>query len=450
MNDFSTHRNSDTIDTPPAPVGTQRGKGFGLLGVALAILFATAAFFSGLEIGSSSAGENPLSQQAGLFSSFFGPDSTPDQETDLTEFWRVWNLLEEKYVSASSTSLISDEERLHGAISGLVKSYGDPYTTFLPPVETEQFEEDISGNFSGVGMEVGMRDGMITIIAPLPETPAEQAGLLSGDVLVRIDGQSTENMGLEQAVKRIRGEKGTEVVLTIYREGELELKDVTVVRDTIDIPTVKTEHRDGVFIVSLYNFNALSEFKMQEAMREYVRSGTDKMVIDLRGNPGGFLQSAVSIASYFLPAGKVVVREHFGNDIDDQLFRSQGRTLRAFSPDELVVLINGGSASASEILAGALREHEVATLIGQRTFGKGSVQELVDLPEGSSLKVTVARWLTPNGVSISEGGLEPDIAIKRTPQQYLDGEDPQLTAALEYLAGKRDFGTSSLSFVDAE
>lgn len=414
---------------------TENRKGYGgLLAFGLALVFATAAFFSGMQLGSnvSAAGD----QEANIFS-FFQSKTEPATGVDLEEFWRVWNLLEEKYVSGTSTT-ITDEDRVTGAIEGLVDSYDDPYTIFLPPQEAEEFEENISGNFSGVGMEVGIRDDVVTVIAPLPDTPAEKAGVLAGDIVTRIDGASTEGMSIDEAVKRIRGEKGTEVVLTVYRAGEVEFREITIVRDTITIPTIKTEKRGDTFVIALYSFNAISEMKMQEALREYTQSGATKLILDLRGNPGGFLQSAVAIASYFLPSGKVVVKESFGENAEEQVFRSQGRTLGQYEPEEMVVLINGGSASASEILAGALKAHGAATLIGQTTFGKGSVQELVNLPSGSSLKVTVARWLTPDGTSISEGGLDPDIEIKRTPQQIIAEEDPQLEAAFEWLAGNKD------------
>ena len=204
-------------------------------------------------------------------------------------------------------------------------------------------------------------------------------------------------------------------------------------RDTIVIPTSKTEERDGVFIIALYSFNALADAEMQTALRAFVRSGKDKLIIDLRGNPGGYLESAVNIASYFLPLGKVVVRESFGGDAEEQLYRSSGKELGKSAPKKLVVLVDGGSASASEILAGALKEHNVATLIGETTFGKGSVQELVELGDGSSVKVTIARWLTPDGNSISDGGLAPNIEVKRTPEDREADRDPQLEAAIEYL-----------------
>ncbi len=183
------------------------------------------------------------------------------------EFWRVWNLLEEKYVT-SATSSLSHEERVQGAIEGLVRTYGDPYTLYMPPQDAAAFEEDISGNFSGVGMEVGIRENVVTVITPLPDSPAEKAGLLAGDAIVRINEQSTEGMSIDEAVRLIRGEQGTEVKFTIFRKGDEEFKDISVTRDTITIPTSKTEERGDVFIITLYNFNAISEAEMQKALRE--------------------------------------------------------------------------------------------------------------------------------------------------------------------------------------
>tara|TARA_B100000508_G_C11463920_1_gene280557 strand:- start:2092 stop:3429 length:1338 start_codon:yes stop_codon:yes gene_type:complete len=406
-----------------------------VLGIGLALGVAIGAFFSGLQFGQ---GVQAYSQGASLFSLFASdePVIETSDRPNLDEFWEVWDLLEEKFALSSSSQVIVEEDRLMGAIQGLVESYEDPYTTYLPPKDAEMFDENISGNFGGVGMEVGMRDRMITVISPLPDTPAEMAGIMAGDVIVSIDGTSTEDMTLDEAVRMIRGEQGTEVSLKLYREGESDFLTIPVVRDTINIPTVKTEEIDGVFIIALYSFNAISEAKMHEALIEYIDSGAGKLVIDVRGNPGGFLQSAVSISSYFLPSGKVVVKEQFSDSSQDDVFRSRGRRVKEFTPDELVVLIDGGSASASEILAGALRDHGVATLIGADTFGKGSVQELVKLDGGASLKVTVARWLTPNGVSISDGGLSPDIVISRTGEQRLAGEDPQKDAAVRFLNGE--------------
>jgi carboxyl-terminal processing protease len=405
----------------------------GFLGVLLALVLAFGSFVSGMQVDSLI---NKEDQSASLFSFFRNESTEPVSEVDLTQFWKVWHLLEDKYISASSTDAASADDRLFGAIEGMVASYGDPYTVFMPPVKSAAFAEDISGNFSGIGMEVGIKENVVTIIAPLPGTPAEKAGLLAKDMIIKIDDKSTEGMQIDEAVRMIRGEKGTTVTLSVFREGELEIKEIPVVRDTINIPTVKTETINGTFVISLYSFNAISESKMADAMREFKVSGTKKLVLDLRGNPGGYLESAVSIASYFLPAGKVVVREHFGENNEEKQYRSQGRMSGEYTPENFVVLVDGGSASASEILAGALKEHKVAKVVGVNTFGKGSVQELVELSDGSSVKITIARWLTPDGLSISDGGLAPDIIISRTPQERIDGVDKQKDAALKLLNGE--------------
>lgn len=411
-----------------------RGKKSNALGIFLALILAVGSFFSGIQVDNLI---NKEEQTASLFS-FFGvsPASSATEDIDLSQFWEVWKLLDEKFIAASSTDTLTSQDKINGAIEGLVNIYDDPYTVFLPPVESAAFAEDISGNFSGIGMEVGIRDNVVTVIAPLPDTPAERAGLVAGDLILKIDGESTEGMQIDEAVNRIRGEKGTSVLLSVYREGDLEIKEISVTRDTISVPTVVTETVEGVFIIKLYSFNAISEMKFQEALREYVESGSESLVLDMRGNPGGYLQSAVSIASYFLPTGKIVVRESYGGNEEEKVYRSQGRTLREFTPKKMVVLVDNGSASASEILAGALKEHGIATVIGVDTFGKGSVQELVPLPDGSSVKITVARWLTPEGISISDSGLKPDILIKRTPQQRLDNVDPQQEAAIKFIKGE--------------
>lgn len=416
----------------------RKGKsGNKFLGGFLATLLILAAFFSGIEIGKDIPSDN--SQQASLFSFFRSPNK-PDNTADLEEFWRVWNLLDEKFVTSSASGTPESIDRVRGAIAGLVSSYGDPYTIYLPPEEASDFAEDISGNFSGVGMEVGLRDGLVTVIAPLPDSPAKAAGIQSGDIITKIDGANAEKMRVDQAVRLIRGEEGTQVTLTLYRQGELELLEKKITRAVITIPTLETEISGDIFIIKLYSFNALSETKMREAIDTYAKGPYKKLILDLRGNPGGFLDSAVSIGGYFLEPGKVVVRESFGGEKAEEVYRSQGQRVTNLNPDNFVILINGGSASAAEILAGALAEHGLATTIGETTFGKGSVQELVNLPGSSALKVTIARWLTPDGVSFSEGGLEPIVEIKRTPQQAVAGEDPQKAAALKWLKGDKTVG----------
>jgi carboxyl-terminal processing protease len=358
---------------------------------------------------------------------------TQPTDAELEQVWKMWRVLEEKYVSASTTEHVSREDRLYGMMAGLARSYGDPYTVFLRPQQTASFKEEISGSFGGVGIEIGIRNDVLTVIAPLRGTPGYESGLMAGDYIVEIDGTTTAGMATQEAVALIRGEVGTDVVLTIAREGEQDVVEVPVTRDVIKVPTLETEVIDNeVFVVSLYNFGGNAINDMRSAMREFVTGGYTKMIIDVRGNPGGYLEASVDIASWFLPAGAVVVEEDFGGTKTDQVHRSKGYGV--YEDDwEVVVLIDRGSASASEILAGALRDHGVATLIGTTSFGKGSVQELVDITKDTALKVTIARWLTPNGTQLSEGGLEPDYEVAYTLEDREAEKDPQLDSAVAFL-----------------
>ena len=356
---------------------------------------------------------------------------------DFAPFWKAWNLINEKYVPASTTSkAIGDQEKVWGAIKGLTDSLDDPYTVFFPPVESELFEADIRGNFEGVGMEVVAKDGAITVIAPLKDSPASRAGIMAGDRIVKIDDRETSNLSTEDAVQIIRGPKGTRVTLTIFRNGETEPFDVGVVRDVINIPTINTkELPGGIFIIELYSFSAQSPNLFRGALREFVLSDNNKLILDLRGNPGGYLEAAIDMASWFLPSSSVVVREDFGRSGEEKVYRSKGYDI--FSENlKFVILIDRGSASASEILAGALAEHGRAVLVGDQTFGKGSVQELVNITSRTSLKITIARWLTPNGLSISENGIEPKFLVKYSAADREAGRDPQLEKAIEILTSK--------------
>lgn len=352
------------------------------------------------------------------------------KKVDFGTFWTAWNVLNEKYVALDGTN---DQDKVWGAIKGLTSSLGDPYTVFMPPSEAEIFEGDIKGNFSGVGMEIGIRDGFLTVVAPLKNTPAEKAGIKSGDKIIKIDNELATDFNTEKAVRLIRGEKGTPVKLTISRDGVDDLLDITIIRDNIDIPTIDTEIKDGVFIISLYNFSAVSSNLFREALREFVEdSNTNKLILDLRGNPGGYMEAAIDMASWFLPAGKIVVTENFGENTEERIHRSRGYNI--FNNNlKFAILVNAGSASASEILAGALQEHGIAKVVGTQTFGKGSVQELVKITPDTALKVTVARWFTPNGNSISKNGLTPDYEVELTVEDFEAGKDPQLDKAIEVL-----------------
>jgi len=353
-------------------------------------------------------------------------------DLDLDPFWETLDILDTKFISTTASSSVpSDEDKVWGAIEGMTASYGDPYTVFFPPKETKAFEEEVRGDFEGVGMEIAIKDKVLTVVAPLKGTPAERAGMQPGDQILKIDKTFTMGMTVEEAIRHIRGPKGTTVTITVKRNGGTE--DIKVVRDVINIPTIDTKLRDdGVFVVSLYTFSATSPELFRNALREFILSGSDKLVLDLRGNPGGYLEAAVDMASFFLPMGKTVVIEDSGDKTKQQLEKSRGYDV--FTENlKMVILINEGSASASEILAGALHEHGIAKLVGKKSFGKGSVQELVEITPETSLKVTIARWLTPNGKSISENGLVPDVEVAITKKDLEKKLDPQMDKAVEML-----------------
>lgn len=366
---------------------------------------------------------------------FLNASST--ESFDLDTYWKVWDILDEKFTPASSTTpQVTNKDKLWGSIAGLASSYKDPYTVFFPPVESKAFEEEISGSFGGVGMEVATEEGMLTVVAPLKGTPAEKAGILAGDKILMIGDKSTAKMSSDEAVKIIRGEVGTPVTITFGRDGVENPIVKTLIRDNIDIPTINTKlTSENVFVISLYSFSATSPNLFRGALREFVESGSDKLILDLRNNPGGYLEAALDMASWFLPTGKVVVTEDFGEKKEPKVYRSKGYDIFT-SRLKLVILVNEGSASASEILAGALKEHGKAILVGNQTFGKGSVQELVPVTSDTSLKITVAHWLTPLGNSISSGGLAPDIEVKLTEENTKNGRDPALEKAIEYLLSK--------------
>lgn len=347
-------------------------------------------------------------------------------EGDFAPFWKAWSIVDQKFPGAEK---VDSRERVYGAIKGMLASFDDPYTTFFPPEENEVFETQISGEFSGIGVEIGEKEGILTVIAPLKGTPAERAGIKSGDKIIKIADQITADFDIDKAIELIRGEAGTKVTLTILREGEDEPLTFELVRAKITLPTVDTDARpkDGVFIISLYNFSSHATELFRGALQEYLDSDYKKLVLDLRGNPGGYLDASVDIASWFLPEGEVVVKE-IGKTADDvTLHTSRGKKLFP-SSHKLIILVDGGSASASEILAGALSEHGIGTLAGTQTFGKGSVQEVVKITPDTSLKVTVAKWYTPKGVSISESGLTPKIELVQGSEK---GVDKQLEDAVK-------------------
>lgn len=362
-------------------------------------------------------------------------NKNPQVETtaDFSSFWKVWNILNEKSIYAKK---IGDQDRVWGAISGLASSLGDPYTVFFPPKENKSFNEEISGSFGGIGAEIGMKDQILTVIAPIKDTPAWKSGVKAGDKIIKIDSISTNDMTVDKAIDLIHGPEGTTVTLMILRPGENKTREFVIMREKIQIPTIDTELRsDGIFVIKFYSFSANSASLFRDALVKFIDSKSNKLILDLRGNPGGYLDSAINIGSWFIDDGKVILSEDKGDGSAPKVYRSHGP--RLFN-DKLsfVVLVDGGSASASEILAGALHEYGIATLVGEKTYGKGSVQELVKVTDDTSLKVTIANWYTPNGVSISLQGIKPDVEVPLTQKDYDAKKDPQMDKAIEILKAK--------------
>jgi carboxyl-terminal processing protease len=356
---------------------------------------------------------------------------TSDQ---FSAFWKVWGILDQKFVGAASTT---PQNKVYGAIQGLTAAYGDPYTVFFPPQESKMFQEDIQGDFEGVGMEIGIKNKQLQVVSPIKDSPADKAGVKAGDFILSIDGTSTADMSTDEAVKLIRGPKGSTVKIQFLSAGASKPVTKSIMRDVINIPTLETDTKPGgIFIIKLYSFTAQSPDLFRNALRQFVLSGDHKLILDLRGNPGGYLDAAWDMASWFLPAGKVVVTEDFGKNGPPNIYRSKGYNI--FNGNlSMLILVDGGSASAAEILAGALEEQGVAKLVGVKTFGKGSVQELVPITSDTSLKVTIARWLTPKGHNLSHDGLDPDYNIPITDADITAKIDPQMDKAIQLLTAQQ-------------
>jgi len=381
----------------------------------------SAVFGAGFYFGQS---QQPALPPEGIINAELGEP----QGLDFSLFWEAWQTLEANFVDQSKMDY---QKMLYGAISGMVSSLKDPYTVYMPPQEAKIFKEDVSGEFQGVGMEIGTRNGELTIIAPLEGTPAQRAGLRAGDKIIKIDDTYTADLTSDDAVKLIRGEKGTKVVLTIFREGWTQSQDFEITREVIEVPSLKWTMKEGnIAYINLYQFSEVATGAFNKAAAEIIASSANSIILDLRGNPGGYLEVAQDIAGLFLERGQLVTIEDFGGSAENQEYRASGSAQLNSYP--LIVLINQGSASASEILAGALRDNRGIKLIGTQSFGKGSVQTIKELEEGS-LKVTVAKWLTPNGTLIDKEGLKPDVEIELTEKDIEAGKDPQLDKAIEII-----------------
>lgn len=395
-----------------------------IITVTLAALFVIGIFGAGFKLGLNHGQNFPKNI---IVRGVAGIDPTEPVTANFGLFWEAWEKINERFLRNDQ---VSDQEKVYGAISGLLSSIGDDYAEFFNPEDRKKFDEDIRGNFGGIGAEIGIRDETLTVIAPLKNTPASKAGLKAGDKILEIDGESTDGLSIEESVKIIRGNIGTSVTLTVFREGWEETKEIAVTRANIVIPTLDYQIRDDkIAVIELYSFNSNSNKLFYEAMLDILSKNSQGLVLDLRNNPGGFLEVAVDLASYFLPEETLVVSETSREDSLE--FRSRGGG--ALEDFPTVILINKGSASAAEILAGALRDQKKIPLIGETTFGKGTVQQLEELFDGSSLKLTVANWVLPSGKIIDQEGLEPDFVIPLTEEDIKAEKDPQLEKAIEVL-----------------
>jgi len=350
------------------------------------------------------------------------------EAVDFGLFWDAWRVIKDKYVESEK---IDNQDFVYGAISGLLGSLKDPNSVFFPPSDAKKFNEDISGEFSGIGAEIGIKNDQLVIIAPLKDTPAERAGLRAEDKILKIGETSTVGLIVDEAVKLIRGERGTTVVLTILRNGWEKPEEISIIRDVIQVPTIDWKMLEGnIAYIHLYNFYEKAPFLFYQTAVEIIFKNPNGLILDLRDNPGGYLEAAVNLAGWFLKPGETVVSEEFRSG-EKQIFKSHGTGL--FKDIPIVILINEGSASASEILAGAIRDNLKVKLIGKKSFGKGTVQELASLKDNSLIKITIAHWRLPAGQLIEKNGLNPDYEVNLTDEDIKAGKDPQLDKAIEVL-----------------
>lgn len=358
-------------------------------------------------------------------------------ELDLSLMWQVKEKLGQSFLEKDK---IIDKDLVYGAIEGMVASLDDPYTVFLPPKNNKSANEDLSGEFGGVGIQLGYKEKTLAVMSPLSKTPAEKAGLEAGDLILRIIDENkkidreTTGISLSEAVELIRGEIGTEVTLEIFREGKGETFEVTLKRDNIVVPSLELEwlERDGKKFawVRLYRFSEQVYNDWPSMVNKILAENHDGIVLDLRNNPGGYLQASVLVGSDFIADG-VITSQKSSDGREENYYVDKSR--RKLLGEKLVVLVNQGSASAAEILAGAIQEHGRGKLMGEKTFGKGTVQQPQDFPDGSGLHVTVAKWLLPNGTNIHGVGVEPDVEVEYVRDEEDPKKDNQLDRAIEEL-----------------
>jgi len=427
----------DNIKLPVGMPEAKKSKRWKITGVILLSLIMLSTAFGG---GMMLAQKNEFTKSASIKEAVYAgkiynkyvtaPANKLTQDIDFNLFWNVWDELKDKYVDKDK---LDDKKMFYGALKGLVESTGDPYTVFMEPKIAKEFSDDLAGTFEGIGAEIGKKDNIIIIVAPLADMPAEKAGLQAGDKIYAINGQSTSGLAIDEAVSKIRGPKGTEVTLTIFRKGFEKTKDFKITRQTILVKSVKTKMSDDkIFTITITNFNDDTSELFKKAAADAVQKNPKGIILDLRNNPGGYLETAIDVASEWIDEG-VIVTEQFSPGKKNE-YQHRGRARLKDFPT--VVLVNQGSASASEIVSGALKDDGKAIIVGMKTFGKGSVQTLQELKDGSSVKITVAKWLTPKGYNINEQGIAPDVEVDLTLEDFNKNIDPQMDKAAEILNKK--------------
>ncbi len=348
---------------------------------------------------------------------------------DFSLFWQVIDTLPQKYLDKSA---IDGNKILYGAISGMVRSLGDPYTVFLDPKQNESIKSELSGSFDGIGIQIGFnKDKRLVVIAPIHDTPADKAGLRAKDLILKINDKVAFDMTLPEAVDLIRGEKGTKIKLVLQHESEDKTYEKEIVRDTINVKSVELSFagdKKDIGVIRVTRFGGKTDSEWDSAVSQIIDKKARIVLVDLRNNPGGLLASAIHLASEFV--GGTIVKQEFADGSVQSLNSDHEGKL---SKIPMTVLVNGGSASASEIFSGAIQDKGRGKVIGEKTFGKGTVQDVIDYAGGSGLHVTIARWLTPKGKNIHGAGITPDVIIKGEETPPEDGKDPQLDKALELI-----------------
>ncbi len=354
--------------------------------------------------------------------------SSSNQNVDFSLFWQVFDSLPKTYFDKSA---VDGQKMMYGAISGMVRSLGDPYTAFLDPKQNEAIKSELAGSYEGVGIEIGFnKEKRLAVIAPLADTPAEKANILPKDLILKIGDKDTFDITLPEAVDLIRGRAGTSVKFTLLHDGETEPYEIEITREKITVVNVvltfKETNGKKIGVVKVSRFGDTTDSDWDEAVNKIQLEGADGVVVDLRNNPGGLLYSSIHLASDFV-SGTIVKQEFADGSVKSQDADHSGELLKI----PMAVIINGGSASASEILAGAIQDNKRGKIIGEQSFGKGTVQDAVNLPGGAGLHVTIARWLTPKGKWIHQEGIKPDIEVKMTKDDVAAGVDLQMEKALE-------------------